>query len=85
VSSRTHTQLEEEDPEDEGAEAEGGSDREGKRCALQRYSSYDPDKARMEGEEEDQHAYTHNHYTFEVTMTGGQFLGYLSMAALPPT
>jgi hypothetical protein len=31
VSSRTHTQPEEEDPRDEGTEAEGRSSREGER------------------------------------------------------
>jgi hypothetical protein len=43
VSSRTHIQSEEENPIDEGAEAEGRGDREEKRRALQYNLTYDPD------------------------------------------
>jgi hypothetical protein len=53
VSTWTHAQPEEEDSEDESAEAERRGDREGKRQALQRYSTDDPDEARVEGKGED--------------------------------
>jgi hypothetical protein len=49
----------EEDLEDEGIEAEGRSDREGERHALQCYLALDPNEARIEGEGEDQRAHTH--------------------------
>jgi hypothetical protein len=52
VSSRTHTQSEEEDPMDESAKVEGGRGLEGKSGRLQHYSAYVPDKARVEGEGE---------------------------------
>jgi hypothetical protein len=53
VSTRTHTQPEEKDLEDEGIEAEGRSGREREGWTLQYYSTYDPSKARIEGEGED--------------------------------
>jgi hypothetical protein len=58
VSTRTHTQSEENDPENEGTKAEGKNGREEEGQALQRYSAYDPRKVRMESEEEDQYAHT---------------------------
>jgi hypothetical protein len=60
VYTRAQTQPKEKNLEDEGSKAEGGSGREGKGRALQRYSTYDPHKARMEGEGKDQCACTHN-------------------------
>jgi hypothetical protein len=59
VSSRTHAQLEKEDPTDEGAKVEGGSGQEGKRRTLQHYSAYVPDKARVKGKGEGQHPLSH--------------------------
>jgi hypothetical protein len=60
VSSRPHTQLEEEDPTDEGAEDEGRGGREGKRRVLQHHLTSDPDEARVEGEGEGRHPCTHD-------------------------
>jgi hypothetical protein len=60
VSSRTHTQPEEEDPADEGTEAKGRSDQERERQALQHYLAYDFDEVGMEGKGEDQHTCTHS-------------------------
>jgi hypothetical protein len=60
VSTRAHTQSEKTDSKDEGAEAKGRGDRVGERGALQHYLAYDPDKARMEGEGENQCARTHS-------------------------
>jgi hypothetical protein len=59
VSSRTHAQLGEEDPANEGTNIEGGSDQEGKRQTLQHYTIYVPDKVRVECEGEGQHPCTH--------------------------
>jgi hypothetical protein len=60
LSTRTHTQPEEEDLTDEGAEAEKRSGREGKRRVHQCYLAYDPDEARVKGEGEDQRACNHS-------------------------
>jgi hypothetical protein len=47
-----HTQPEEEDPVDEGAEDEGRDGREGMRRVLQHHPASDTDEARVEGEGE---------------------------------
>jgi hypothetical protein len=60
VSSRPHTQPEEEDLADEGAKDGGRSGREGERRALQRQTIGDPDETRIEGEGESQHPCTHD-------------------------
>jgi hypothetical protein len=60
VSSKTHAQPDEKDPMDESVEVEGGCGREGKRRALQHYSTYVPDKARVEGEREYRYPCTHD-------------------------
>jgi hypothetical protein len=51
VSTRTHTQLEEVDPENQGAEAEGRSDREVERLALQHYSASNDDMDLLNNDE----------------------------------
>jgi hypothetical protein len=51
VSSRSHTQPEEEDPVNEGTKNEGRGGQEGKRQILQHHLTNDLDKERVEGEE----------------------------------